>query len=285
MVIIQFAGGLGNQIFQYAFSLNFLKNCIPIKYDLSFYQRQKIHNGFELKSVFEEIDIAFANYRDIFHFLEKKIVNGEKKYLLKEGCNIIREEEKEEFKYLEHLLKVNNSYFQGYWQNRSYFEVKSFHLREKLTFKDLSPNDLLNNEILLKIQSSNSVSIHIRRGDYLKSPIHNILDINYYKKAVEIIENKITEPIFFIFSDDIGWVKNQELFSDCVFVDNNKNDTAYIDMQLMSLCKHNIIANSTFSWWAAWLNKNTDKIVVSPKTWFKDSRDISGLFCEDWILF
>jgi hypothetical protein len=111
-------------------------------------------------------------------------------------------------------------------------------------------------------------------------------NLDYYNKAIKIIINKVENPIFFIFSDDINWCKENIKIKDheIIYVDWNVGDNSYIDMQLMSTCKHNIMANSSFSWWSAWLNKNKDKIVISPYKWFNsDDMDCSDLIPESWI--
>lgn len=127
------------------------------------------------------------------------------------------------------------------------------------------------------IKSCNAVSLHIRRGDYISNAttntIHGTCNLDYYKRAVEYIKKNSVSPIFFIFSDDIDWVKdNLHLNEKHYYIDWNNADTNYEDMRLMSLCKHNVIANSSFSWWGAWLNNNPKKIVIAPQKWFNDSK-------------
>lgn len=284
MVIIQFSGGLGNQIFQYAFSLNFRTKGIPVKYDLSLYERMRIHNGFELSRIFEGVKVQPAGKRDFFYFFESELTGPEKNYKLKTDKNIIREAASDEFKFQSSLAALTNGYFRGYWQNKDYFQDNVSLLREELVFRPLLPGDRLNNEVLSKILCSDSVGIHVRRGDYLLSGHHRVLDPEYYRKAIEIVSSRVENPVFFIFSDDIDWVKRKKLHPSAVYVAHNQGEKAYIDMQLMSCCKHNIIANSTFGWWAAWLNKHESKMVIAPQEWFNSPVDVSGMFAEDWVL-
>ncbi len=142
---------------------------------------------------------------------------------------------------------------------------------------------------MAQIESTNAVSLHIRRGDYVKvketNDFHGVCSIAYYETAIELITNKINDPVFYIFSDDMDWVKkNFNIRQNHVFVDANDAATNYEDMRLMSLCKHNIIANSSFSWWGAWLNPSSSKTVIAPKKWMKDpSIETIDLIPGNWI--
>ena len=141
------------------------------------------------------------------------------------------------------------------------------------------------------MQNSNSVGIHIRRGDYISNQAafenHGICSLTYYKTAIGIINSKINNPMYFIFSDDTEWVRNTDFgIKNFEIIDWNIEKKSYIDMQLMSYCKHNIIANSTFSWWGAWLNNYSQKIVIAPKNWFSnESRksESEKIIPKDWI--
>jgi len=161
-------------------------------------------------------------------------------------------------------------------------------IRNDFTLKNKP--DKLNNEISKIMQDTNSVSIHIRRGDYIANPItfqyHGLCSMEYYKKAIQYINENINRPIFFFFSDEIDWVKdNLKIPKDCYFIDHNKMENDYLDLWLMSQCKHNIIANSSFSWWGAWLNTNKEKIVIAPKKWFNNAAiDTTDLIPEEWLI-
>jgi hypothetical protein len=122
-----------------------------------------------------------------------------------------------------------------------------------------------------RIINSNSVSLHIRRGDYLDNPIFANLSVEYYEKSVDFIKKKYNDAAFFVFSDDLSWAKNNlKLNVSTYYVDVNDAKTDYMDLMLMASCKHNVIANSTFSWWGAWLNNNPDKIIIAPRKWYND---------------
>src|SRR5690606_38192956 len=162
-------------------------------------------------------------------------------------------------------------------------------LREHFQFPQIT--DIKNKELIQHIQQRNSVSLHVRRGDYLiasNQHLGSICDNAYYEKAITYINEKTDSPLFVIFSNDIPWCKETFNNIDAIFVDWNTGNQSYIDMQLMSLCKHNIIANSSFSWWGAWLNNNPDKIVVSPNKWINETRpntDGRGLILDSFVIF
>ncbi|NCQ11249.1 MAG: alpha-1,2-fucosyltransferase, partial [Bacteroidetes bacterium] len=119
--------------------------------------------------------------------------------------------------------------------------------------------------------NSNSVSLHIRRGDYVDNKYFAQIPLEYYYNSIELIENKFPNSSYYVFSDNLNWVKNNfKTNVNLHFVDANDSSTDFMELYLMSKCNHNIIANSTFSWWGAWLNKNPDKIVIAPKVWFGD---------------
>ena len=171
---------------------------------------------------------------------------------------------------------------------------KAVEVLEEIQNIDKTNEELLKQilEILNEIENSNSISIHIRRGDYMSPENYNmygcIATPTYYKKAIKVIEEKVENPTFFVFSNDMDWVKkNIQINSRVFYIDINSGNGSYKDMQLMSNCKHNIIANSSFSWWGAWLNENKNKIVIAPKKWINredvDSDKIE-LFCEGWTL-
>jgi len=142
--------------------------------------------------------------------------------------------------------------------------------------------DVRNIEILKEVCERTSVSIHIRRCDYLQTPFKDVSTIEYYKKAINYIEERIEKPFYFIFSDDIVWVKQNFDIPNSMIVDNNKAKDSWKDMYLISKCKHNINANSTFSWWGAWLNDNTEKIVITPRK-FSLLYESNDIYPESWV--
>jgi len=174
----------------------------------------------------------------------------------------------------------------GFWQNAKYFKNIEKEIREEFTLR--KPLDEKFANISRQIENIPSVSIHIRRGDYVNDPktkaVHNVCDLDYYNKAIDIIKTNVNNPTFFVFSDDIDWVsKNLEINSPTFWVSNLKSKD-YEELILMSKCKHNIIANSSFSWWGAWLNQNPDKIVIAPKQWLiNKTADELDILPPRWI--
>ncbi len=267
-------GGLGNQMFQYAFGLKMaLKNNSELKLDTNFYSTQRKRH-FEL-GVFD-IKIKRASNREIAkvkyglgishlinfeNFLSFKNKLKPKSYISQSSV----------FSNPNLLNIAGDIYLDGHWQDERYFKDIENAVREEFTFKPLSDDN--NKTMLEKIKKSNSVSVHVRRGDYINNletkKVHGIDLSGYYLKAVEYINKKLPNPKYFVFSDDIDWCKKHVKYEgEMIFVDINEKESNYEDMRLMGCCKHNIVTNSSFSWWGAWLNNNKDKIVIAPKKWF-----------------
>ena len=274
MKIVKFQGGLGNQMFQYAFLLALKKASNEDVYiDISEYSRHKQHNGYELKRVFG-ICNEIASIHDIWKYtciFRNDIIN--RIYIKISRFRKSDIKEINSYKYLPGILTEHrDGYYDGYWQCFKYFDCCSDDIIRYFTF--VPATDSQNCDIIERINNDNkSVSLHIRRGDYLKSDIYRgLCGIEYYTKAILYVRSLLGDGIFFyIFSDDIQWCRenilcllNKDKF---IFVDWNSESQSFRDMQLMSLCRANIIANSSFSWWAAYLNKRNDKIVIAPEKW------------------
>jgi hypothetical protein len=280
MVISRITGGLGNQMFQYSIAKAVaLKNNDYFKLDLFFYPTQDLRK-YEL-SLFniEENIISNEELQNIVgsHSIFSKIF---KKFGLNKAYFI----EKEIVAFDSNVFNnAKNKYLIGYWQNENYFN----EIREEI-LKDFKPKEDISIEAqthLAKIKNVNSISIHVRRGDYLNNlhtnNVHGICNLNYYKNAIKIVSNEVYAPMYFIFSDDILWCKeNFDFLDNKVFIDGT--ESAIDDLELMKNCKHNIIANSTFSWWGAWLNENDKKIVIAPKKWFNINN--LNIASDLWIL-
>ena len=289
MIIVRVTGGLGNQMFQYAMYKSLEKKGKLVKLDSkSFYETKKEHNGYELERIFdikpnkptkEDLEKFDENNISTLFKIKRKLF-GDKKFVY----------DTKEYVFNKDVYKLKNSYLNGYWQSIKYFEGIENDIKKDFRFKNQLDNKNL--EILNEIENSNSISIHIRRGDYMSPENYNmygcIATPTYYKKAIKVIEEKVENPTFFVFSNDMDWVKkNIQINSRVFYIDINSGNGSYKDMQLLSTCKHNIIANSSFSWWGAWLNENKNKIVIAPKKWINredvDSNKIE-LFCEGWTL-
>lgn len=183
----------------------------------------------------------------------------------------------------------DNTHLIGFWQSEKYFKNIKSTIYEDFDFNKVKNISGSNSAYLRKINETNSVSIHVRRGDYVTNSeynkIHGTTNENYYKSAVEHIYKNLDSPHFYIFSDDINWVKeNLEFPGSYQYIEANTGRSAIFDMWLMSTCKHNIIANSSFSWWAAWLNSNENKMVIAPSKWFQSiEHDTSDVIPPHWI--
>ncbi|PIA78015.1 hypothetical protein BFR04_07220 [Gaetbulibacter sp. 4G1] len=272
MVVIRLIGGIGNQLFQYAAA-----KALSIKHK---------------ESLFLDID-AFKTYKthayglNHFNIKEKVYKNNLPKWCKKffYRFKIYKNYYEKDFTYNKDFFnqKYINIFLKGYFHSEQYF----IKFREEL-LKDLkivSPLKKETIELIEAINQSNSVSIHIRRGDYLLHDMHNTSKDVYYKKALNYILNHVENPIYYVFSDDMDWVKENFITnSKTYYVDINDAESSYQDLLLMSNCKHNVIANSSFSWWGAWLNTNPNRIVIAPETWFNDSSiDYSEVVPKSWI--
>lgn len=274
-------------MFQYAFGKNLAnRNQCALKLDISFFAgQQKRWYGlghFSIKENFatsEECAKIMAIHYSRWGHLKRKYL-GSQPHLVEE----------QQLSFDSPKLTIRDqSYLVGYWQSESYFKDISAVIRREFEIK--APPSIPNQNMLSQINASNAVSIHIRRGDYADmgevNKIHGTCSIKYYENAIKIIESKVKTPYFYVFSDDIQWAMKQlNLGHPTIFADMNNDQFAFEDIRLMQHCKHHIIANSTFSWWGAWLNPNPDKIVVAPKVWFADpvlNLQSSSIIPETWI--
>ncbi|WP_316792775.1 alpha-1,2-fucosyltransferase [Pedobacter frigoris] len=283
MKIVRFLGGLGNQMFQYAFYKALQKRFPNVKADLQGFHDYGLHNGFELEDLFD-IRVSRASL-----FKSKLYQVHHKKWIYRKLRRVLnlKKAYQEEINLFgfdpEVFTNPKPAYYWGYWQNLAYFQDISKEIRADFTFSNLS--DSKNQGALNSIQNSSSVSIHIRRGDYLTDPLlGGVCNLEYYQKAISYVQSRVDSPKYFIFSNDIEWCRENLNLTNCEFISWNNGTKSYLDMQLMSNCKHNIIANSSFSWWAAWLNQNNNNIVICPKKWVNNPKlDTSGLLPKGWI--
>lgn len=285
-------GGMGNQMFQYAAAKALsIKLGVPLKLDLSFltdrtFRENFTYRDFELNHFNIEIDVATA-LESKYYGLKSEFCKAFNRYILRKEAVVYFYEKT--FAYNRRFESLPpNTYLEGYWQSEKYFKQIRSILLEDFTF--VSTPDEVNSQILESIQSQESTSVHIRRGDFIANKVineyHGICSIEYYNEAIRKIASSSSKPVFYFFSDDIEWVKTtfNDFAFECRFISNNTGANSFEDMRLMSACKNNIIANSSFSWWGAWLNQNPEKIVVAPKQWFSNKAiDTSDLIPEEWI--
>ena len=292
MIIVQISGGLGNQLFQYAFgralSLKYNKS---LAFNIDSFKWDKLRK-FELDSFLLNLKIVDCNIIDktvkrkilisdkiMYFFLNKKIPYY-KSSIIKEQSFLF---DKNHIKF-----RTENVYYKGYWQSENYFiEFKDIIISELRNFNLLNQKSqtVLNKLKLIK----NTVSIHFRRGDYISNnetnAYHGTCSLDYYFEAIKRIQNQIENPYFFIFSDDKMYIK--EIFKNHTNYSIIENiPTDYEELVIMSACDHHIIANSSFSWWGAWLNPSKNKIVIAPKKWFSNETmqlQTENLIPKSWI--
>ncbi len=283
MVIVNIQGGLGNQMFQYAAGLSLAhhhQTCLKLfetnhRTDtLRELELQKLNTTIDFAN---QIEVDKLNPKNKFSRILQKLIPSHFKSFYKEKF----------FHYDNDFYKTNKEvYLKGYWQSEKYFKNIESLIRSQFTFKEHFNESI--ETLANSLCSENSVSIHIRRGDYLSKEVqeyHGILPLSYYYEAIKIIIEKIENPLFYIFTDDPRWVK-ENFYPPVEFtmVSGLYSATSIEDLYLMSACKNNIIANSSFSWWGAWLNSNAQKIVIAPKKWFdKGPQDTDDIIPETWI--
>lgn len=293
MILIQLQGGLGNQMFQYATAKALsLTTKSDLYLDLSFLdQNQKAAPGFTLRkyelNIFRNIEESLAEEK-----VRRQFYKNKKKGIWRSWFKRSLEytyQEKSLF-YYPHVLSLKPPVLlKGYFQSEKYFKEYRLDILTCFEFPKLKGDDE-NTEVLKKITSSNSVSIHIRRGDFLNpvtNEVHGLCGVDYYKKAISWMRERFRSCVFILFSDDPDWVM-KELFplTNGILVNSNLEKNSWKDMYLMSQCKHHIVANSSFSWWGAWLNESPDKVVIAPKKWIKN--DLENQFSdsiapEEWL--
>jgi hypothetical protein len=249
-----------------------------LKLDIFDYDRFKLHNGYRLGAfnifaciaTMPEINLLGTRNRLLRKLTRDGILAYKKK-------SFFVEKRTEESKFNSDVFTYKDLYLSGYWQNENYFLSIRELLLEELTLKE--PIGTVASTYYESIKKTNSVAVHIRRGDYINADW--TIGVDYYKKAYELMKSKVDNPSFFVFSDDISWCKENLCFLDNPrFVEGTNSELD--DFELMRVAKHNIVANSSYSWWAAWLNSNDDKIVIAPKIWFQNRRDFSPQ-PESWL--
>lgn len=290
--IVKLNGGLGNQMFQYAFACVLKQNFkVNVFFDFEYFEDVKKSNTVTTRFYGLgnfNLNCDEATQEMLLNVKKPEIVSKNKRFIAKKfprvfNINYIRT--KNEYAFYKDLLKnPNYLYYEGYFQNEKYFKDIKPELLNDFTLKD--ELDDKNKTILKEITKTNSVSLHVRRGDYITlahaNKIHGLCPIDYYNKAIKYIGSHVDCPHFYLFSDDIAWVKeNIKIDYPYTVVDFN-GEKDYIDMELMKNCKHNIIANSSFSWWGAWLNQNPNKIVIAPKHWLACNKKCE-IVPKEWV--
>ena len=287
MIITRLTGGLGNQMFQYAFGRELSeRHNTELKLDVESYgpeanqmpPRTYDLGIFNVRETFASAEEIRQLATRVSHDISDRILNR----LLGVKASHIREPH---FHFSETAYRSSdNVYLSGYWQTERYFRDVEPKLRSEFTFRDpMSENAV---PIYDEITASNSVCVHVRRTDFLVNPLNGFYEVDYYRKAEELIRERVSNPAYFVFSDDMDWCEANLAFDGPTqFVSQDFGPLKFRDdLRLMSACKHFVVANSSFSWWAAWLNPDPAKTVIAPKAWFADrSLDTRDLIPEDWI--
>lgn len=276
MRLIKMIGGLGNQMFIYAFYLQMRKRFPSTRIDLSDMRHYHAHNGYELDRVFGISDREFCiakPLKKVLEFLFFKVILERKQNL----------ETMEAFtkSYAYPFL-----YFKGFYQSERFFKDVEGEVRQAFAF-DLNKANAESQTLARQIQENPyAVSLHVRRGDYMEPKFYKrygtVCSQAYFQRAVEMMLAQVPQAHFYIFSDDVEWVQQNLRLPRATVVSCNRGADSWQDMMLMSLCRHNIICNSTFSWWGAWLNANPEKRVIAPSRWLADV-DMPYIIPETWI--
>lgn len=292
MIIANIVGGLGNQLFQFgaAFALSYRSNQ-ELRVDTTTYQNPKYHNpeGFLLNKLFG-LDVIEANYIDYLMVLKAAAPLTKVKHRFspeKFSSSFWRERElfTSESRFFP-PYNFKHAYLYGWWQSESYFKDMETELRSALRF-NMSEISSEAKELAKLICGQLSVSVHVRRGDYVNNPkysqIYGTCSLDYYRRSMKFMRDRYPEAVFYIFSDDRSWLMSQDIFSSHYIVQTCEKGGSWNDMYLMSKCSHHIIANSSFSWWGAWLNEKPDKTIIAPDKWFADGTLTPDLIPKEWI--
>ena len=292
MTVVALTDGLANRMFQYAFGIGLESQGIKVLYDKSHYKRKKDQTWefVELEDPFPNIDIAYTKPFQFFFTFPGNIKGS--RYIIKlfKWLRLETVFIEPSLAYIPDIKdKVQrNTLFYGHWQTELYFNKWADIVKKQFTFLPFSEEK--NIQCCRMMKEEESVAIHVRKGkDYCQwKSTHGICEKDYYLNAVNYIKKNIQNPIFYIFTDNPQWVKNNLKDFDYILVDWNpiKGKYNFRDMQLMACSKHNIIANSTYSWWGAWLNDNPNKIVIAPKKWVNGTEQElvdNNIIPESWI--
>jgi len=284
VIVTRLQGGLGNQMFQYAAGLRLAAaRQAELRLDLSLLDVRdgRTPRTFELDRL--SITATRATPEETEALLTKRPLAA--RLVRRDPRAAARERH---FHYDPAVAQLpDDTCLEGYWQSERYFADAADLVRRQ--FRLRSEPSGRNAELVRQIASCTAVSVHVRRGDYATDPTtnaaHGLCPLDYYRRAAAYLAQRVREPVFFLFSDDPEWTKaHLALGGDAIAVDHNGPDDGAEDLRLLSLCRHHVIANSSFSWWGAWLCEHAEKIVVAPDRWFADrAKDTSDLLPARWV--
>lgn len=278
-------------MFQYAAGCALSRRSgIKLALDISDFGGYELHQGFELQRVFAG-PFEIASKADVQRVLGWQSSAGIRRIVSRKPFSQFLSKRfvvEPHFHYWPGINSLpEDCYLSGYWQSEKYFSDVAMQIRTDFTFRQ--PMQDQNAKLARQIRGVSAVSLHVRRGDYASNPkttaTHGLCSLDYYSASIRHIAGEVARPYFFVFSDDMAWVRsNLKIDFPCVYVEHNRGADSYNDMRLMSLCQHHIIANSSFSWWGAWLNPSMEKIVIAPEKWFANQTDVRDLFPSGWVL-
>jgi hypothetical protein len=265
MIIVKITGGLGNQMFQYAYAKSLQQRGYKVIINIAKSKRYKLHGGYHLNKF--KIDLkTTTKVSNLQSELGLRTFLKEKSLLFNEAYLSIR----------------RNQYVKGYFQTEKYFKDIRAILLDQFVLKEKLSNSTIGYSEDIKLKE-NSCSLHVRRGDFISNrktnSIHGTCGLHYYTEAIKLMKEKHNNTHFYVFSDDLEWAKQSIKIENVTYIDHTT--IPHEDMLLMSLCKHNITANSSFSWWGAWLNTNENKTVIAPKNWY--TKNENEVACDSWI--
>ena len=273
MITVKLKGGLGNQMFQAAFGYAQAKlRHETLRLDTDFYKEHKGRK--EGLRIFPELVPSLTRETSFFTKVRKRLGLRQGTYFQRSTAFVPSDQ------------LMSYDHFDGYWQSEKFFADFKSEISSLFQFPELSPHS---QRFLDEIRASESVAVHIRRGDYVTDPetqkVHGSCSLGFYRSGMDFFSKKLSSPKFFIFTDDIQWAYEQfSSRSDVKLVELPRSIPDWESMALMSFCSHLIISNSSFSWWAAWLNPSPEKIVVAPARWYAASdMDDSDLVPSSWM--
>lgn len=281
MIISRIVGGLGNQMFQYAAGLALARHHnVPFFLDTRGYAQDRLRT-FTLSHFAISASLSDGDHLPTPEQIRSPLVRLIPWFHRPRGLRIYREYSLA----FDPTLPThgNNMYLDGYWQSEKYFSAIATEVRQEFSLRE--PLDSTNAELTKKMMVEESISLHVRRGDYVNHPLYATCSLAYYHAAIDRIRTTHPAATVYVFSDDPAWVKaNITTDLPVTYVTHNQGSADYKDLVLMSACRHHIIANSSFSWWGAWLGQAAGKIVIAPNAWYTDpTKDTRDLLPTDWI--
>ena len=283
MILTNIIGGLGNQMFQYACGRALsLRNDVPHALCVDQFESYRLHNGFELDRVFR-CSPRLAEPGELRALMGWQAVPFARRLLARPQLAPLRHRHFVAEPHFHHWLGLDqpwhDAYLHGYWQSERYFADATAQIREDFQFR--ADWDDLDQGVRQRMRAAPSLSLHVRRGDYTSKKNTGLFaacDLDYYRRAIRYVRDREPEVRLFVFSDDPDWVEQHLApeFGQLETVRHNSGPRSARDMRLMSCADHHVIANSSFSWWGAWLNPSPHKIVVAPRQWFREETRMSS---------